>query len=86
MLHLYGLPPSLWLEQGGHANCKFCYNIPSFILFDIALPRLSLNIEFRIFRSLALILRSTNSHLFSFMQDIAVLGRVTVTVVNPIRD
>jgi hypothetical protein len=81
MLRLYGLPPRLSFEQGGHANCKIC-SFPPLLLFIVALPRLHLDIKFRIFRSLALILRVINSRQFPIMQHVTVLGRVAVTVVE----
>lgn len=79
MLRLYGLPPRLSFEQGGHANCKVCYFL-HLLLFVVALPRV--HIKFRILGSLALILRVINLRQFPFMRHVTVLGRVTATVVD----
>jgi len=79
MLRLYGLPPRLSFEQGGHANCKVC-SFPPLLLFIVA--RLHLDTKFRILGSLALILRVINARQFPFMRHVTVLGRVAVTVVE----
>lgn len=81
MLRLYGLPPRLSFEQGGHANCKVC-SFPPLLLFVVALPRPRLDIKFLILGSLALILRVINLRQFPYMRHVTVFGRIAVTVVE----
>lgn len=82
MLRLYGLPPQLSFDQGGHANCKVCSFAPPLLIFIIARPHLDTKSRSRILGSLALILRVINARQFSFMRHATVLGRVAVTIVE----
>lgn len=80
MLHLYGLPPRLLFEQGGHANCKVCTFSPPILLLIVAL--LLFNKKFLTFCSLALILHIINARQFIFMRHATVISRVTLIVVR----
>lgn len=79
MLRLYGLPARLSVELGGHANCKVCF-LPHLLFFIVALP--PLDIKLRILGSSALILCDINSHQFSLVRHVTVLGRIAVIFVE----